>query len=167
MYKGNHCFRIQISNPELTYHFNSEYDTITPAIEDIFPFETEDAILEWNFVCVRLEYKYDVAYLYDDFRRIISFIENNSDGIYNVTFADDTFFAEWNITVCGTQLVIDAKWFGVGGNLEEILNQRSPLIIEKEDFIKEIQKLINFVDNCLIECGYKNLLISLYGEQNF
>lgn len=167
MRDGKYCFNIQISNPQLTYDFSIEDETIYMAIESIFPSETEDAIIEWNYICIRVGYKYGVSYLYDDFRQIVNFTENNSDGIFKVTFADNNFFAEWNIKVDGSKLVIDSKWFNITGNIEDILNQRTQLIIEKEEFLKELKKLIRFVDKCLIECGYKNLLISLYGEQSF
>ena len=158
MHDGTYSFEIQLSNPQLTYVFDSEVESMDGAIETIFPMETEYAIVKWNYRFIPIGYKYDVSCLYNDFREIINFCKKNNTGTYQVHFYDDTFFAEWFINVEGDGLVIDTKWFNVLGDLEDLLNQRPRLVIEKEEFIKELEKLINFVDKCLIECGYKEFL---------
>lgn len=77
MHDGTYSFEIQLSNPQLTYVFDSEVETMDEAIETIFPMDTEYAIVKWNYHFIPIGYKYDVSCLYNDFREIINFCKNN------------------------------------------------------------------------------------------
>ena len=59
-------FAIQASNPTVMSATGQRVKTLASAIPAIFPVTTEEAYMVWNWVPVRISYKYDLYVLIDD-----------------------------------------------------------------------------------------------------
>ena len=57
------AFYIQASNPRFIESISYEVESLSDAVESIFPLNTENAFLVWNYISVPLSYKYDISYM--------------------------------------------------------------------------------------------------------
>ncbi|MES9601921.1 MULTISPECIES: hypothetical protein [Actinomadura] len=140
-------FWLQTGNPE-TLKVGSAED-MADATGQMYPMDTEDAILFWNRVPVRLEYRYDIAVLLDDLVPLLEEVQNPEFSQTQIHWGSDTFSTEWNIARDGDSLRIDSRWDSIHGSYEFLLNERSQLTVRIESFVAEWLKVLRRITSDL------------------
>ena len=135
-------FAIQVSHPATQPPDPPEAEDLAQAIQAIYPMDTEDLILVWNHVPIRLSYKYDVSILIDDLLSLLTAVLGATDGEYTVHWGSDTFNAVWKLRWGNGKMHIESNWQSALGNYEGLLNSHPTLDVGYEDFIAEWKMLL-------------------------
>lgn len=141
-------FWLQSGNPE-TLKVGPAAD-MADATGQMYPMGTEDAILFWNRVPVRLEYRYDIPVLLDDLVPLLEEVQNPAFSQTQVCWGSDTFSVEWNIVRDGDSIRIDSRWDSIHGSYEFLLNDRSQLTVGIASFVTEWLKVLRRITSDLI-----------------
>lgn len=147
-------FWIQASSPECTSEFDEEDQTLSDAIQTVFPMMTERAIMVWKSIYIPLCYKYDISCMMDDILSVLEKLRSHSSGTISIHWASNTFANIWNIVWFEDTVTIQPKWGSVLGHTEEILNSKGSVTLPKLTFISEWKKILFNVISALIESGY-------------
>ena len=59
-------FAIQVCNPIIQVSLEKQVEYLEEAIETIFSEDTEDAYFLWNWIPIRVSYKYDLSIIIED-----------------------------------------------------------------------------------------------------
>ncbi|MET7904703.1 hypothetical protein ABZS86_25855 [Streptomyces sp. NPDC005355] len=140
-------FSIQTGCPA-TQHVESA-DDMADAVSQMYPFETEEAVLVWNRIPVLLEYRYDIPVLLDDLIPLLEKIQAPQFSQTRVYWGSDTFSAEWNLRRDGETLTIGSRWDSTSGGYEALLNERSTLTVEIRSFVAEWLKVLRRITSDL------------------
>ncbi len=152
-------FYIQTSNPNVLSLTNAHDNSLSEAIESVFPMCTEELILFWNHVGIPLSYKYDISYMIDDILMILQHIQTKKSGELIIHWLPDTFRTDWKIEWQGEIISIYANWENLKGDLQEILINSPQIEVQKNDFMHEWKMLLKLLISALKQNGY-DLLIS-------
>lgn len=152
-------FAIQACNPKTIKNKNCE-NSLSGAIENIFPLNTENAFLCWNHIYVPLSYKYDLSYMINDILNMIYKIESNDEGCLLIHWLPDTFRCDWVINWNQVEIKIESKWECTVGRLEKLLNASGDVILPKELFINEWKCVLKKIIDGLATCGYDSAILS-------
>jgi hypothetical protein len=147
-------FIIQASRPRMLRANDPDDDTLSDAIQTIFPMDTERAILVWNHVYVPLGYKYDVSLMADDIVQICDDILSNMDGTRLIHWPSNTFAAVWKVVWTSGVVSVEAQWNRVVGGTESILAGRPSISIPTQDFLAEWKGPLDVVCAALKIAGY-------------
>lgn len=167
-------FFIQVSNPKYLHKiYDEDIESISDAVEDSFPLNTEDAFLVWNHIYVPLSYKYDISYMMEDIVKMLKGVLENEDGSLKICWLPDTFRCDWKIEWKAGEISILSHWNCTVGNLEELLNNNNSIKMPVEQFINEWKKLLELIVGVLKQNGYSEVnldgldeLISVYEKIN-
>lgn len=147
-------FCIQASNPRILNEKDEIDETLSSAIETIFPMMSEDAIMVWNNIHIPLSYKYDISYMMNDIVDMLNALRKNKTGQLKICWLPDTFRSDWILKWDNNKIYIEASWGDTLGELTNLLNNVPDIAMEKGDFIKEWKQLLSNVINGLKKCGY-------------
>ncbi|MDO4261394.1 MAG: hypothetical protein Q4C82_04905 [Eubacteriales bacterium] len=147
-------FYIQAGNPRFQEITNVYDESLSDAIESVFPLNTENAILVWNHICVPLSYKYDISYMMEDILQLLDKLQNKEKGELRINWLPDTFRCDWFIKWNTEEIKIQSRWECTVGDLENILNQRPNVELSKQVFINEWKSVLGIVIEGLKGCGY-------------
>jgi hypothetical protein len=147
-------FVIQASCPRALLVHDPDDESLSDAIQTVFPMDTERAILAWHRVCVPLGYKYDVSLLVDDILGITEVMLVDERGARVVQWPSNTFAATWDITWDEEGTTVHAKWECVSGGIESLLVSRGSIAIPKKEFLAEWKSLLVVVERALDAAGY-------------
>lgn len=137
-------FFVQLSNPR-TNDIKLKGESVSEAIEDLFPLNTEYFILSWKYYRIALSYKYDISEIIIDLIKMCEKILAQEEGSINCTFPSNSFHADWVLNWNEEDVIINAKWYSVIGNIEELLNDSGSLKTSKEDFLSEWNSLFSML----------------------
>lgn len=151
-------FKIQASSPKFTDTFDRHDETLSEAIETIFPLETEKLFIIWNNIYVPLCYKYDISIMLVDILNMIEYINSRISGTLKISWASDTFRCAWNIKWNEKELIIGSQWENVVGNIEKVLSQSGDVLTTRKEFLAEWKMVINNIIVGLEQCGYNTHL---------
>lgn len=151
---GCMVFSIQASNPKFKTSEKIKEKHLSEAVESIFPLNTESAIISWNHIAIPLSYKYDISYMLTDILLLIGDIQNKDNGKKIVRWLPDTFRCNWMVEWDDKWINIDTYWECTVGHLEEILNKKSDICIDKFVFLGEWKQVLGIVIEGLVVCGY-------------
>ncbi len=132
---------IQVSNPTVAATDGFAAD-MADAISQMYPLESEDAVLIWNLIPIRLSYGYDIPALVDDLVPLLEEIQETDYRTGDVYWASDTFSAEWSLGKSGNELTITANWISALGNYEDLLNARNVIQTDVHTFVQEFTKIL-------------------------
>src|SRR5258705_95085 len=90
-------FWIQAGNPRHFPILGKDVSDLSEAIEEIFPMETEDAIIVWNQSLIPISYKYDLSVMIDDVLPMLARLLDRTSGSDQVNFGSDTFQTDWSL----------------------------------------------------------------------
>ena len=147
-------FFIQASSPAVVAEVDASEDDLREAIEDVFEFETEDAILNWNGVSVVVSYKYDISVMVDDLVDMLLAVQSTSVGSLVVTWPSNTFQATWHITWDERGLACTATWNSVSGGVEDVLSKTGDINLSRGAFLAEWKAPLERVVSALRRAGY-------------
>lgn len=166
-------FFIQASNPKFQESIDFKDESLSDAIENTFPLNTESAILVWNYISVPLSYKYDISYMIEDILQLLNELQNKEKGELRINWLPDTFRCDWAIKWGAENVEIQSQWECTVGHLEKILNENSNISLSKKAFICEWKSVLGIVITGLKGCGYSedkirhmNQLIEQYRSIN-
>ncbi|MGB0383384.1 MAG: hypothetical protein ACPGWR_01050 [Ardenticatenaceae bacterium] len=159
-------FAIQVGNPTILAPQTKELEDLSEVIEELFPMETENVILYWNWIPVRIGYRYDFSYLIDKLLPLLSAVLESDQGQYQVSWTSTTFYAHWYLTWDERQLTIEAEWLRVVGKYEGLLNNHNTVRTSKDAFLREwkglLSKLIEAINLTALEIEAQEELDTLY-----
>ena len=147
-------FYIQASNPKLQCEKELYDDSLSDAIENTFPLNTESAILVWNYISIPLSYKYDISYMIEDILNLLLDLQEMEKGKKVIHWLPDTFRCNWAVSWEHGQLEIEAQWECTVGHLEGLLNEKPIITLPIETFISEWKEVLYTVIKGLKNCGY-------------
>jgi hypothetical protein len=164
-------FEIQISNPLLTNCLGDEVQDLCSAIVRIFPEVTEDVILIWNWIPVKINYNADLSVMIEDIMIMLSNIISSDRGNIRTYFGANTFRVEWLITWANGIIEIYANWDSVAGSYENLLNSRNYFNSSVKDFLNEwkalLRKIISSIELSGVQIIDKDEFVRLkYLETN-
>ena len=145
---------IQASNPKFQRETEFDDDSLSGAIENIFPLYTESAILVWNYISIPLSYKYDISYMIDDILNLILNLQEKESGKKVIHWLPDTFRCNWGVSWENEQLKIESQWECTVGHLEGLLNEKPIVMLSIEAFISEWKEVLHVIIKGLTACGY-------------
>ena len=147
-------FWIQASCPKYTKSFDSDDESLSDAIQTVFPMLTEKAFLIWKAIYIPLCYKYDISIMANDILDMLENLINKSTGDMSIHWASDTFANVWMLEWNNDYLEIEAQWNSVIGGTEQILSTKGSIKIPKQRFIAEWGGILNNVIIGLKQSGY-------------
>jgi hypothetical protein len=147
-------FRVQASNPRWRRVFNEEDGHIGDALETVFPMQTEDAYMVWNWVHVPIGYKHTLSFLIQDAVMILEELSQKVSGSLINRWPSNNFAATWHMQWDAENLRIQAEWESVVGGTEALLNARPIVIIKKGAFISEWKQVLGVALHALTDAGY-------------
>lgn len=164
---NNYSFIIQANNPFVQIPLQKEYEQISSAIQNIFPMETEDLILRWNRMPIKVEYKYDLSILIDDIIYMLEKLIFESKGEYRVGWGSDTFRGSWQLTWENNIITIKSIWDSIVGNYIDALNKENKIQLELNNFISEwkivLKKIIESFEKAgIVITEERDLLNKMY-----
>ncbi len=160
----NMIFYIQTSNPCIVKETNTYDSKLSEAIESVFPLNTEELILFWNYVGIPISYKYDISYMIDDILMILQHIQLKKSGELLIHWLPDTFRADWKLEWSGEMISINANWENLRGDLQKILIHSERVELLKKEFICEWKMLLKILISALKKNGYDQLIKQQYDE---
>lgn len=144
-------FAIQASNPTVLSLQGRQVASVAEAIAAIFPEATEEAVFIWNWVPIRVSYKFDLCVLFDDILILLDKYLGGGDSSHRVYWGSNTFRAEWRLQWTDSRVKIESKWDSVAGNYQDLLNSRGMLEVEYGAFLWEwkalLRKIIDSIDS--------------------
>jgi hypothetical protein len=159
-------FRIQVSNPSVKFFVGTQVEEFEEAIGKIFPEDTEYAYFIWNAIPIRVSYDYDLRVNIDDVLILLEALLHSEQGSHQVGWGSSTFIARWDVEWADNHLTIASQWSSIAGYYEDLLNSRSQLVVEKDQFVYEwkalLRKLIEAIEISGIEITIKERLDYLY-----
>jgi hypothetical protein len=148
-------FKIQICNPAIRDRSNEERESLSSAIVAVFPEATEDAIMLWNWVPVRINYCGDLSVMMEDLLLMLSDLLQSDQGSRVTSFGASTFRAKWLLRWAAGDLTIDAAWESVAGSYEDVLNSRRTLEVPRDEFLSEWKSVLKKVIEAIDRGGIK------------
>jgi hypothetical protein len=130
-------FEIQVGDPLVLDAFEESREDLSSAIRAVFPEATEDAILVWNWVPVRLNYNADSSVIIEDVLLMLTALLQSSSGSHSATFGASTFRANWLLNWDAGTVRIQSRWDSVAGGYEDLLNERQELKYPMDQFLCE------------------------------
>lgn len=147
-------FIIQASCPRALTAHEPDDESLSDAIQTVFPLATERAILMWNRICVPLSYKYDISELADDILRLLESMLAGGRGALVVEWPSSSFAAKWTITWTDATTAIQAEWTSVSAGIESVLASRGHIEVPTREFLAEWRSLLVVVERALAGAGY-------------
>ena len=129
---------------------SDDVQSLEEIIEDLFPLETEDAYINWNGIRIALNYKYDVSTILQDALSMLEDLLSHNTGDRLVSWPSISFRATWHLRWSQGQLLVEASWEQVCGNLMPILAEIGPVQIQVDAFVAEWMELVNLLAERLI-----------------
>ena len=102
-------FVIQAGNPALRRPAENEFEELSTAIQAVFPMDTEASIMFWNWVPIKLSYKYDFGVMMDDLLPMLDNMLDSGHGATSVYWSSSTFTADWHLQWANGRLSIGAE----------------------------------------------------------
>lgn len=154
----NSYFLIQAGRPATIASMDPGDETIFDAIETVFPMNTEDAVMSWNRILIKISYKYDLGQVIYDVLDLLEWVIAGHEGKTLVQWGSSTFFGVWNLIRRRDELEITAEWQTVVGNLEKELNARPIVVMTASAFLREWKRPLEIVMSALVGAGYTEKL---------
>ena len=149
------CFEIQICNPSIGRRTSDQKETLSSAILAVFPEVTEDAVMVWNWVPIRINYNCDLSVMIEDLLLMLSDVLQSDHGSSATFFGSNTFRAAWSLSWADGTLRIETKWESVAGSYEDLLNSRSTLEVQRGQFLSEWKALLGKVIEAIDTSGIR------------
>jgi hypothetical protein len=147
-------FVIQASNPRALRACDSGDQSLSDAIQTIFPLDTEWAFLAWNQVFVPLGYKYDVSMMVEDIILLLEQMLSDEQGARTIHWPSNTFSAVWDVAWKDDAMTVSAKWDCVVGGVEPLLSSRPSVSVPKAEFLAEWKSLLATTERAISSAGY-------------
>lgn len=147
-------FALQASSPKCLCACDPDDVSLSDAMQTVFPVETEYAIMIWNWTCIHMTYKYDISLMIDDVIDMADKMLSRPTGVHVIDWPSNGFAAKWGMEWGGGEVVIDAEWRSVAGNVESVLNARPRVVVLVSDFISEWKRPLEVIFGCLKMSGY-------------
>jgi len=147
-------FIIQASNPRALRNRDLDDETLSDAVQSVFPMGTERAILVWNNMYVPLGYKYDLSLMVDDVIGLLEVMMASSQSKRRVSWASNTFASVWDIEWGSGKVSVQTQWNRVVGGTESILMGKPSVSVPEEDFLAEWKRPLEIVRDALRGAGY-------------
>jgi hypothetical protein len=154
------AFIIQASNPRAELIHDIEDESLSDAVQAVFPMETEDMLMVWNGIYVPLSYKYDVSLMVDDILDLCGNLLAATEGHRVIWWPSNTFAAVWDVKWCSNVVTIKAQWHRVVGGTEALLAAKPCISIPVDDFLAEWKRPLELVADALRGAGYTQEQIS-------
>ncbi|MFF2194984.1 hypothetical protein [Streptomyces sp. NPDC058157] len=133
---------MRAGRPAVLRHHASAAADMADAVGELYPSDTEDAVLVWNGVPVRLSYAHDLAALLDDLVPLLEEVRRPGFARAEVFWGSDTFSAEWTVTREDDSLRIRSRWHSTLGNHEPLLADRGDAVVPLRAFVDEWAKVL-------------------------
>lgn len=143
-------FVIQVGEPIIFPPQTKEIPNLALAIEELFPIQTEEIILYWYWVPVRLGYKHDLSVLIDELLELLWVVLHSEQGKYKVAWDSTSFSAHWFLAWDEEQMTIEAEWHAVAGQYEAFLNTRSKVKTTRLAFLQEWKGVLKRVLQAIV-----------------
>jgi hypothetical protein len=162
-------FAIQVCNPFVKKPRKSHFQDLSEALSEVFAGDTEDGFMLWNWVPIRVSYRYDLSVMIDDLLPFLTRLVDSVKGSWRVYWGSNTFKAEWLVYWADGQIRITTHWDSVAGNYEDLLNSRNILDIGQDTFLREwkllLRKVIEAVEFAQVTVADRSSLDSLYSVE--
>ncbi len=148
-------FMIQAGHPQTTGIRSEEDDRLEKAMKTIFPTYAEYAIMIWRDVAIPISYRYDIPLMIGDILDMINDMSKNETGSRHISWVPVFFKCSWNLVWNREMVDIMSVWENVALTPSGILNERSRMITNKEEFVAEWKMVLHNIQRGLLECGYE------------
>ncbi len=130
------------------------FGSLQEALEQLFFYNRENAILLCNGIPVCLSYRSDLPLLIPKILQCLDTLQQYSDlSNYELTFNTRDIEAAWLFTLRNDVIFINMKWLRVKGNYQSALNVLGEVSYNKHVFINEWLMLLKQCQQCLTDAG--------------
>lgn len=151
-------FNLTINRCEFLGGYDDEDETISEAIETIYPYNPgADILLNWNDYLVELSFKDDISSIYNDIVNMIKDLNSIDQGGFEMTWPSSSFFATWHFFIEEDDVRVKAYWTAIKGGgeaLKAIREKPNQIIVKKNMFISEWVKLLDIIKEDIEKSGY-------------
>lgn len=138
-------FAIQVGNPLVDRSIAGIFQDLSDVVQEAFHWPTEDAILYWNRIPVRISYKYDLYVMMDDILPTLGEVLNTEEGSSHVRWASNTFDGAWDIQWRQGRITVIAEWNKIVGGYENTLQDQPQIEATVDEFLAEWKGLLGKV----------------------
>jgi hypothetical protein len=150
----NYRFAVQASNPRSLAAFNADDQSLSDAIQTVFPLEAEYALIVWNWVYIPLSYRYDISMMVEDLIDLVELMLSDENGRRIIQWPSNTFASTWNVEWSNGTTTVNAEWSCVLGETESVLATKPTILLRTADFIGEWKRLLEIIVGALAAAGY-------------
>lgn len=147
-------FVIQSSNPRIELTWEAEDNSLSDAIQSVFPLRTERMVLTWNGIYIPLSYKYDVSFMVDDVVDLAMAMLTHSTGSKEIHWPSNTFAAVWDVRWEAGYVSVIGEWTRVVGGTEALLAASGAIRVPVAEFLGEWKRPLELVADALHRAGY-------------
>ena len=151
-------FWIQTGVPKYMKIIDSCDESVSQAIETIFPLLTEDVFLRMNGYYYPLSYKTDIAYMIEDIIDMLKSLREDQSGDMKISWATNTFACVWEMSWDVKTINLVSRWREQEIYDYDFRKIMHSIKMEKADFVREWKKLLEIVLVALNDCGYADIL---------
>ncbi|MDH5653068.1 MAG: hypothetical protein OEZ39_14525 [Gammaproteobacteria bacterium] len=133
---------------------NKTYTSLEKAFRHIFRNNLEYAVMLWNGIPIRLDYRQDIPEMVSELVSMLEFVNaTKEDEIKVFKFLTPNIETEWQVAIQGDQLEVTAKWFSIVGDYAEVLNQLGMIVIRRDEFMSEWKLLLEQFIQAITDSG--------------
>lgn len=147
-------FYIQAGNPGMTRECDPADESLSDALQAVFPSKTEHLIMVWNGIFIPLSYKYDISLMVDDIVALCSEMLTAERGSQRIAWPSNTFTVVWHVEWSGTNVGVNGLWNCIIGGTEALLARKAGISMSREEFLSEWKRPLEIVLKALREAGY-------------
>lgn len=147
-------FWIQTGAPTAALSRDHCDETLSDAVQTIFPIFTEEAFVAWGPEYIALNYKYEVSEILDDLVALLARVVASPTGRAVVHWPCSSFSGEWTVAWTEESVTVGAAFLAVRGTTPATISAMSPLVVPRDRFIAEWAGLLRIVHEALRHAGY-------------
>jgi hypothetical protein len=147
-------FFIQTGNPRTNRECDPGDESLSDALQTVFPMYTEYMVMAWNQAFIPLSYKYDVSLMVDDIVILCNDLLKNKEGHRRICWPSNSFAAVWDVKWDSFAVAVNAQWSRVHGGTEAILRSKQSVSVPQADFLAEWKRPLEIATKALCGAGY-------------
>ena len=146
---------IQVSNPRMLRECDPDDESLSDALQKVFPMDTEDAYLGWGAFSIPLNYKYDVSLMAEGAVNLVEAMLGSSSGEWSIGWPSNSFDCTWEVVWAECRFEARAAWRDVNVSNVDLLNLAGPISGDCEQFVAEWKALFELLYRALTDAGYR------------
>lgn len=145
-------FQLILNNPDFVLPKGKGH-SLKSIFSACFEYPTDSLDIIWYGERLKLSYKYQVPYLIFTILEMVKDICSHEIRHHSAYLVTDQLETNWELSWDDKQILIHSNWLSAPGNIQAKLNEKGELCIDIQEFLAEWCKLLQFIDEIIINSG--------------